>query len=530
MRFPRVFDFVSDDNSPEDAATAKEIAEMFVQQLSAAKEGQQQAEMNMVRLLLSLLLVIVASSATHARRVPRPEREFRAAWVATVDNIDFPTKKALTEERQKAELIQILELAKTLRLNAIIFQVRPQCDALYKSGIEPWSEFLTGEMGRPQTFDPLEFLISEAHGRGILVHAWFNPYRALHPVAKTVSDTHISRRRPDLVRQYGRYLWLDPGDPEVRRYSLNVIRDVLRRYDVDGVHFDDYFYPYPEKDAAGNRIAFPDDANWQKYRSGGGRLSRDDWRRKNVTDFIEAVGREVKRIKPPALYGVSPFGIWQPDPARGITGFNAYAELYADARRWLREGAVDYLAPQLYWETARKGQSFPVLLDWWKSQDVKGRHLWVGVAPYRIGSNGNFTAGEIADQIKLTRGSPLTRGVIHFSLKSLRNDLGGIQSILREDVYARDALVPRSPWVKTAAPLPPRVSVLRGGDFLRAAWTERGGGKAFWFVVYVEDKNGWSYSVLPAAVRTISLSPDRQIRRIVVTAVDRLSNEYPLRR
>jgi uncharacterized lipoprotein YddW (UPF0748 family) len=484
--------------------------------------------MNKAGRLLILLLTVAATAAAQARQMPRPEREFRAVWVATVDNIDFPTKKALTEEQQKAELIAILELAKSLKMNAVVFQVRPQCDAVYKSSIEPWSEFLTGEMGRPQSFDPLEFLVAEAHARGILVHAWFNPYRALHPKATTVSDTHISKRRPELVRQYGKYLWLDPTDPEVRRYSLSVIKDVVRRYDVDGVHFDDYFYPYPEKDAAGNRIEFPDDANWLKYRSVGGKLSRDDWRRKNVTDFIESVGREVKRIKPEVLYGVSPFGIWQPDPAKGISGFNGYAELYADARRWLRDGAVDYLAPQLYWETARKGQSFPVLLDWWKSQNVKGRHIWVGIAPYRIGSNENFTPREIAHQIELTRDSPLTRGAIHFSLKSLRNDLGEIQKTLREGVYAADALIPRCPWVKTAAPLAPRVSVSRGADFVRAVWTERGRRKAFWFVVYVEDKNGWSYSVLPAGVKSISLSGDRQVRRVLATAVDRLGNESPV--
>ena len=484
--------------------------------------------MNLTKPAITLLVVTVMAVAAHGRQRPSPEREFRAAWVATVDNIDFPTRKALTVEQQKAELIQSLELARSLRLNAVIFQVRPQCDALYRSDIEPWSEFLTGEMGRAQPFDPLAFLVAEAHRRGLLVHAWFNPYRALHPAAKTVSAGHISKRRPDLVRQYGRHLWLDPGDPEVRRYSLGVVMDVVRRYDVDGVHFDDYFYPYPERDAAGARIEFPDDVTWQRYKSRGGKLSRDDWRRSNVDEFVAAVGRGVKRLKPWVMYGVSPFGIWRPDPGKGISGLDAYAELYADARRWLREGTVDYLAPQLYWETAREGQSFPVLLDWWKSQNRKGRHLWVGVAPYRIGSNENFNAGEIANQIRLTRHSPQTRGAIHFSLKSLRNDLGGLQRVLRDEVYARGALIPRSPWVRAAGILSPRVKVLRGEEFVRAVWTERGPVRAFWFVVYVEDEGGWSYSILPAAERSISLSADRKVRKVLVTAVDRLGNESPV--
>ncbi|HEV2862933.1 MAG TPA: family 10 glycosylhydrolase [Pyrinomonadaceae bacterium] len=468
------------------------------------------------------LFLAVAAQGQPARRA---EREFRAVWVATVSNIDFPTQKTLTAEQQKAELLQTLELARSLKLNAVVFQVRPQCDALYASDVEPWSEFLTGEMGRAPSFDPLAFLVDEAHRRGILVHAWFNPYRALHPSAKTVSENHISKRRPELVRQYGTHLWLDPTDPEVRRHSLNVVADVVKRYDVDGVHFDDYFYPYPERDAGGARIEFPDDANWRKYQDRGGKLSRDDWRRKNVNDFIKEVGRAVKRIKPEILYGVSPFGIWQPMPEKEIVGFNAYAELYADARKWLRDGTVDYLAPQLYWETARKNLSFPVLLEWWKSQNVKRRHVWPGIATYRVGSNENFTAGEISNQIKLTKTSPLTLGAIHFSLKSLRNDLGGVHASLRGGVYAGDALVPPTPWIRARKPLAPRVKITRGADYVRAAWEERGTRKAFWFVVYVEDAEGWSYSVLPAAERSISLSPDRKVRKILVTAVDRLGNE-----
>jgi uncharacterized lipoprotein YddW (UPF0748 family) len=470
-------------------------------------------------------LFIFLTIAAQSQSLLKPEREFRAVWIATVDNIDFPTKKTLSVEQQKAELLQTLELAKSLKLNAVIFQARPQCDALYKSAIEPWSEFLTGEMGKAQSFDPLEFLVNEAHKRAILVHAWFNPYRALHPAAKTVSANHISKRRPDLVRQYGKYLWLDPSDGEVQVYSLSVIMDVVRRYDIDGVHFDDYFYPYPEKDASGKNIEFPDDVNWQKYKNLGGKLSRDDWRRKNVNDFIESVGREIKRIKPGVSYGVSPFGIWQPIPEKGIVGTNAYAELYADARKWLQDGTVDYLAPQLYWETARKGQSFPVLLDWWKSQNTKKRHIWPGIAPYRIGSNANFTAEEIINQIRLTKNSPQTLGAIHFSFKSLGNDLGGIQKLLREKVYAKDALIPQSTWMKTPKILAPKVKITRGETFIRAAWNEQGPRKAFWFVVYAKDKNGWGYSVLPATEKSISLSADRNVEKIVVTSVDRLGNE-----
>lgn len=480
------------------------------------------------RVLIAIFALLLCSSA-RAESLPEPAREFRAVWVATVDNIDFPSKRTLAVEEQKAEILKMLDLAQGLKLNAVVFQVRPMCDALYDSKIEPWSEFLTGTMGKPQKFDPLQFIIDEAHRRGILVHAWFNPYRVFHPSAKTVSDNHISKRRPDLVRKYGKYLWLDPTEPDVQRYSLSVIADVVKRYDVDGVHFDDYFYPYPEKDASGNRIDFPDDKNWQKYINSGEKLNRDDWRRKNVNDFIEAVGRETKRIKPHVLYGVSPFGIWQPIPEQDIKGFNAYAELYADARKWLQDGTVDYLTPQLYWETARKGQSFPVLLEWWQNQNSKKRHLWAGTAIYRIGSNADFTAGEIVSQIETSRRVQSTAGNIGFSFKSFRNDSGGIQRLLKSSVYKTDAIVPASNWIKSVEPATPKVEIKKDDDKLKITWREQGKIKAFWFIVYAKDKNGWSYSILPSPTKGIALSTDRQISQIAVSSVDRLGNESAVR-
>ena len=458
-------------------------------------------------------------------KVPQVEREFRAVWVATVDNIDFPSRKGLSPDEQKKGLLAILDLTQTLRLNAVIFQVRPMADAVYKSELEPWSEFLTGQMGRGQDFDPLEFLVTEAHKRGILVHAWFNPYRAYHPAARTISENHISKLHPEFIRQYGRYMWFDPSDTGGQQWSLNVIKDVVRRYDIDGVHFDDYFYPYKEKDGAGKDIDFPDEKNWQAYVASGGKLSRDDWRRQNVNTFIETVGREIKKIKPEIVYGISPFGIWQPDAAKGITGFNAYTELYADSRKWVQDGTVDYLAPQLYWETSRKGQSFRVLLDWWRTQNIKGRFIWPGVAVYRIGSTPTFTVDEIANQIDYTRQHPETNGAIFFSEKSLRNDLGDIQKELREKIYKRDALIPQFSWINALPIKAPRVNITRDSQYIRATWAEQGGRKAFWFIIYAKDKDGWSYSIVPATEHSISLTASRKIEKIIVTSVDRLGNE-----
>ena len=471
----------------------------------------------------SFFAILLLSTISFTQQLPKVEREFRAAWIATVANIDFPTKQGLSADEQKAELISSLDLAKKLRLNAVIFQVRPAADAMYASKLEPWSEYLTGQMGKSQVFDPLEFLVEEAHKRGILVHAWFNPYRAYHPSAKTMSDDHVSKRQPELVRQYGRYMWLDPTEPAAQEHSLKVIADVVRRYDIDGVHFDDYFYPYAEKGEDGKNIDFPDAANWEKYKQSGGKLDRSDWRRAKVNEFIEAVGREVKRIKPQVMYGISPFGIWQPMPERQIVGFNSYAELYADSRKWLQEGTVDYLSPQLYWETGRPNLSFPVLLAWWKEQNKKNRHIWPGIATYRIGSTPQFTAEMIASQIGVTREDPLTRGGIHFSFKSLRNDMGGIQAKLRDSVYTRDAIIPASSWIKATKLGSPKVMLKRDADFVRASWPAVKG--AFWYLVYAKDSKGWSYSVQPASEGSIALSASRKIESVIVKSVDRLGNE-----
>lgn len=480
----------------------------------------------MKNFLILLLFIFSLFISSRAQNLPEPTREFRAAWIATVDNIDFPTRKNLSAEEQKAEIIGALELAQKLKLNAVLFQARPMTDALYQSKIEPWSEFLTGAMNRPnpQNFDPLEFIITEAHRRGILVHVWLNPYRAFHPAAKTVSENHISKRRPDLVRRYGKYLWLDPTAEEVKKHSLSVIKDIVTRYDADGIHFDDYFYPYPEKDANGVKIQFPDEENWQKYTRNGGKLARDDWRRENVNDFIERTAREIKKYKPQMLFGISPFGIWQPMADKDIKGFNAYEELYADARKWLRDGTVDYLAPQLYWETSRKGLSFPVLLDWWKSQNVKRRNIWAGMAAYRVGSNADFTADEIASQINETRRDSLSTGAIFFSFKSLRNDLGEIQKVLRDKAYQKDAIMPLSPWLKAPKLSAPQVSIRDENNLKKVSWQTIGKDKPFQFIIYVKDKNGWNYSLVPFTQKSAAFSNERQIEKIVVKSVDRLGN------
>lgn len=426
-------------------------------------------------LLITLALPVCAASA--AETPPEPKREFRGAWIATVANIDWPSTNRLSTAAQKAELIGILDKAAALRLNAIILQVRPACDAFYASPIEPWSEYLTGEMGKPPQpfYDPLAFAVEQAHKRGMELHAWFNPYRAQHRSAKSpISPNHVARKRPDLVKTYGPYLWLDPGEKDVQELSRRVVLDVLQRYDVDGIHFDDYFYPYKET-ADGAELDFPDDASWKKVGAGTG-LSRDDWRRRNVDTFLKDTYQAVKSKKPWVKFGVSPFGIWRPGYPAQIRGLDPYEKLYADSRKWLQEGWLDYIAPQLYWAIEPPAQSFPVLLTWWDAQNRHDRHVWPGLSSANV-NPGKWPPGEIANQITVTRQrnsrpppstlNPLSSvalakedsiGHIHWNVSALvqRPDLA---AALKANTYTEPALIPASPWLSKAAVAKPTLSV-----------------------------------------------------------------------
>ncbi|MBW3623684.1 MAG: family 10 glycosylhydrolase, partial [Armatimonadetes bacterium] len=382
-------------------------------------------------LLLSLLLLLVCAALpaavaeeTAKLQPPAPQREFRGVWVASVANIDWPSKRGLTPAQQKEELIRLMDRARDLRLNALVFQVRPAADALYASLLEPWSEYLTGQMGKaPEPFyDPLAFAVEEAHRRGLELHAWFNPYRARHASATSpISADHISRTRPHLVKSYGKSLWLDPGEPAVQEHSLRVILDVVRRYDIDGAHIDDYFYPYKERDANGQIIEFPDEPSWQAYRQSGGELSRESWRRENVNGFVRRLYEGIKAEKPWVKFGVSPFGIWRPGFPEQIRGFDAYEQLYADSRLWLEKGWLDYFTPQLYWKIETTGQSYPVLLNWWAEQNPQGRHLWPGNYTGRVGgaAPNDWPPEEIVYQVKATRGHAGATWNVQFSAKPL---------------------------------------------------------------------------------------------------------------
>ncbi|HEV2454475.1 MAG TPA: family 10 glycosylhydrolase [Verrucomicrobiae bacterium] len=475
-------------------------------------------------LLLSATFLAAAETYQPVSGVPpTPPREFRGAWIATVGNKDWPSAPGLSVARQKAEMDSLLDTAVRLKLNAVVFQVRPASDALYASAIEPWSEYLTGVQGRaPQPYyDPLAFAVEEAHRRGLELHAWFNPFRARVSPLSPPAPNSVSRAHPGWVRKYGDQLWLDPGDPAVRDYVIRVIVDVVRRYDLDGVQFDDYFYPYPVNSERGTPVPFPDDATWRAFGEHS-RLSREDWRRQNIDEFIESVHQNIKAAKPWVKFGVSPFGIWQPGYPAQVRGFNPYAELYADSRLWLANGWVDYLAPQLYWPINSPAQGFQALLSWWEAQNLKGRNLWPGLAAYMAGTK--FPVTEIGRQIEATRAQRGASGEIFFEMRSFQQN-PALATVVASQ-YAETALVPASPWLQRAALGRPNLMASFGGGDIRIQWSLPGGSPpARWLLQVCGPDSVWKTAVLPGYQTALSLPFAPQL--ISIRAVDGAENLGP---
>lgn len=372
--------------------------------------------------LFALAVVVSVSSAA--------AEEFRAAWVASVHNINFPSKAGLPAETQRAQILAILDTAKRARLNALLVQVRPEADALYESSLEPWSRFLTGTQGVSPGYDPLAFFIAEGRKRGIAIHAWINPYRAAVNASADRSPKSPARRLAAHVRRVGRQLWLDPGSPEAQEHIIAVVRDICRRYAVAGIHLDDYFYPYPSAFPG----PFPDDASYARYRAGGGSLSRADWRRASVNSLVRRLHATVHATRPGAVFGVSPFGIYtKGQPADVKAGLDQLNELHSDPVAWLRQGWVDYLAPQLYWRDGGP-QSFTALLRWWRDPQVNPRRIpiYPGIAIERLGGSHNWPVSEIARQLQLERsiGPGAGAGFILWDFNPLRKNAKGLLPIV----------------------------------------------------------------------------------------------------
>ena len=460
-------------------------------------------------------------------------------WVATVANIDWPSRTGLSTAEQQQEIRKIVAVAKRLKMNALILQVRPAADALYASTMEPWSEYLSGVQGQaPQPFyDPLALWIGEAHANGLELHAWFNPYRARHSAAKSLpAANHLITSRPDLVKTYGDQRWIDPGEADAAKRLIDVVRDVVRRYDVDGVHIDDYFYPYPIKAAADQAdVDFPDEPSWRRYVAAGGKLARADWRRDNVNRLVQSMNAAIHAEKAWVKFGISPFGLPRADRRpEGITGFSQYDKLYADVELWWHQGWLDYLAPQLYWPIAQTAQSFPVLLDYWSRSNAKKRHLWPGLFTSKIDdSAASWQSDEIKRQITIQRSDAGSSGHIHFSAIALMQNRRGISDVLAQETYAADALVSATPWLRSgngaalpapeatlrcdanAVPFSCRLDVhdaTRSDGLLWAVWAKYGA--------------QWQFSVAThSSTFLLERSAGQALRQVVISRVDRYGVE-----
>ena len=417
----------------------------------------------------------------------QPKYEFRAVWVATVDNIDWPSRGNYNTELQKAEFIRQLDMHQRNGMNAVIVQVRPACDAFYASSIEPWSQWLTGQQGRAPVpfYDPLEFMIMETHKRGMEFHAWCNPYRAVfqsgHYTTKlikqgrhtkkvqvwhngsSITSSHVTVEHPDWVLAYGETKYLDPGNKDVQLYVNAVIKDMLSRYDVDAIHFDDYFYPYRI-----GGVAFPDDVSYAKYGQG---MDKEAWRRSNVDSVILMLHRTIRETKKTCKFGISPFGVWRnlskdslgSDTQAGQTN---YDDLYADILLWVKNGWIDYVVPQLYWEFEFKRAAFGTLLDWW-SKSHFDRPCYVGLGFYRAGSNQYWRdVTQLPRQLRAIRQTAGIEGEVYFSSTSFFSNPYGWNDSLRQNFYAYPALTAPMKWIDSLKPAIPSVRLMTNNDSL----------------------------------------------------------------
>lgn len=463
-----------------------------------------------MNLKLRILIFILAWIAySHAKAQEYPKRELRAVWIATVGNIDWPTSRELTTEQQQSEFIDILEQVKQYNLNTVIFQIRPSADAFYASKLEPWSQWLNGKQGRaPEPYyDPLDFAIKECRKRGIDIHVWLNPYRAIADTSYKKQDTgHITRIHPEWFLTYGKTLYFNPGLEESRNFVCTVVSDIVRRYNIDAIHLDDYFYPYKIKDKE-----FPDSATFLSNSRGFSEDQKEDWRRDNVNLIIKQIHDSLRNIKPWVEFGISPFGVWRnidKDPlgSRTKAGQTNYDDLYADILKWQKEKWIDYIVPQIYWEIGKKVADYAIIAEWW-SRFAYGTPLYIGQGIYRINTKAKAkswrTSKEICKQIKINRKYPNISGSIFFSAKVLAINPLKLKKRLLKDPYKFPALPPMNNRIAQVLPLEPTNARIKlsGTSFtlsFRADSTSKS------YVIYKFKKGKPASIENPSAIFTVS--------------------------
>lgn len=486
--------------------------------------------MRRIATAIIILFISIAAAASS------PKREFRGAWLHIVGNTEFAK---MSSSQVQAHLTATLDSLQKAGCNVVFFQVRPEADACYPSEIEPWSRFLTGVQGKaPDPYwDPLQFMIDECHSRQMELHAWLNPYRVTTTSKEKLSAGHIYHKKPGLFVKYGDQIYFNPGEPESREHILSVIRDIVTRYDVDGIHFDDYFYPYPiaKKD-------FPDAATFKKYGAAQGfkTSQKADWRRNNVTVLMSEVNALIKELKPWLRFGVSPFGIHRnisedPDGSR-TNGLSGYASLYADTPLWAKEGYVDYLAPQLYWKIGHKNADYEILINWWNDLDLKG-HMYIGqsIETFSEKDLRDPSTTQMRRKMELVRELPGIHGNVWWPGWSIAENVVGIKDSLSMNYQRQRALLPAYTDIDPVIPdnVEAWVSNVNGRVRWLAEPTDDVLQKPMYYVVYrfeadeeVDIDRAENIFML---TRSTSFTPDpadfEKHRRFVITVLDRCWNE-----
>ena len=523
--------------------TVRTAPSLTTNDLPAGAPGQAWQAGSRLTITRQLLTGIIASAFLMVQVVASaqdpPKRELRAAWIATVMNIDWPSRKGLSVQQQQQEFVTLLDTLRQVGMNAVIVQVRPVADAFYPSSYEPWSEYLSGTQGIPSQpyYNPLAFMIKEARQRGLEFHAWFNPYRASMNASLIYADDHPIRKHPEWFLEYGGKYYYDPGHPEAQEFVLKSIMETVKHYDLDAVHFDDYFYPYRIAD-----VEFPDSCSYEAY----GKQhfeNRDDWRRNNVDFFVEELSQRIRAEKPHLKFGISPFGVWRNidrDSTGSMTqaGQTNYDDLYADVLKWLREGWIDYITPQLYWHIGFKVADYTVLVDWWR-RNTFDKHLYIGQGIYRLGGKGWEDPDELVNQIKLNRTYGDVRGSMYFSAKFFMKPDHGVQTMMRK-IYPHKALVPVMDWLPDETPAPPDIKGITGSQSagVRLEWKDAVSTSSAYYVVYRfsegDSLNTGDATHIRAIVQRNSYAMQswrdtgtekRTVYTYLVTACDRLHNE-----